>query len=124
MRITLVPEARGLWKGGDRKMQLNAEGRFFRIGVELAAFLVNGFLALAFYVAEANSAHSGFAKNMFSNACEIAFLIGFVGFMLTALARSQIREFSARWILISTATLWNQTCLIAFLISLMRFRLL
>ncbi len=104
-------------------MQVNEEGRGMLRMVETVASAVNLLLAFTFYVANANHSTSGFAKTGLGFLAEIAFLVGLAGLGLLIVGRRKIKSNLARLMLIMVVTIWNQACLIAFLTSLIPFRL-
>ena len=102
---------------------MNRGSRIVRVVVEVAALAVNAAIILSFYVAEQMAAHSGVAKNNFGVFSERAFWIGVVALIIAVLSRAKLKGFVVRSLTIGIITLWNQTCLVAFLVSLIPFRL-
>jgi len=97
--------------------------RVLKIILEIVALSVNAIIALAFYVAEQNFSHGGFVKNNLGILTERAFLVGLLAIVILVIARLTIKNLSVYCMLITMTTLWNQTCLITFLVSSMPFRL-
>jgi len=97
----------------------NSMSRLLRIVVESALGIVNGLIALTLYVAHANCVSIGFVRPGISEWAEIACLIGIVVVLLLMIFLRNSKQLFSRWILILIVTLWNQTCLIAVLVSLM-----
>ena len=91
--------------------------------VKIGLCVVNGALAIAFYVANANYSTSGIAKTGFGTLAEYGYLAGLIIFMLLVIVRSVINKSIHHQIILIIVTAWNQTCLIAFLASTVPFHL-
>ena len=94
--------------------------RHRRAALGIAIWIVNGLIAVAFYVAEADCAYMGIGKlkPAVSSAAEVGFIIG--AFCLIFFSFLWHREGSSvkRWMWMVVITLWNQACLVAFLVTL------
>lgn len=104
-------------------MQVNEEGCGVGLLVEISAGAVNLLLILAFYVANANFSTAGFAKTGFGVFAEMAFVAGLIGLCVLIVTRGKIRSKLSRYLLILVVTAWNQACLVAFLASIIPFKL-
>lgn len=76
--------------------------------------IVNALVFLALYVAHASCSFLGFTIPAVGLFSEIACLGGIIA--CTLLLTVRWNGFATRWVFIGVVTLWNQTCLIFFLI--------
>ncbi|SRR5258706_15665352 len=81
--------------------------------------IVNGLLFLALYVGYASCSFFGFTLPGVGILSEIACLGGIITCALLLTVRWN--ALITRWMFIAVVTLWNQTCLIFFLVSLIPF---
>jgi len=104
-------------------MHVNKKWQSESVCLNLAAVAVNSILIFAFYVAKHNFAHSGYAENRFTLLAKMCFCIGIVALMLILIARRRMEKFLTGCLLVIGVTLWNQACLLAFLIATAPFKL-
>jgi hypothetical protein len=103
-------------------MQMNEPGRRIQMSLELSICAMNTFMLLGLYVANANYSTFGFAKTGFGVMAEGGFAAGLVAVLILLIGRS-FQSFFTRWMLLILVTLWNQVCVLLFLISLIPFHL-
>ena len=101
-------------------MQVNR--RFLAALPEIVIVTVNAFLGLSFYVIEQNFSRSKFLKVDYTSLSETAFVIGAGLTFLVFLLRWKLARPVVRLSLLVALTLFNQACLIAFLVSVMPYR--
>jgi len=81
---------------------------------------VNGFLAFCFYVASTIFDYSHILKTNLTVLSQVGFVIGLVA-VLAALVFANKMVDLTRIVLLTLLTLFNQACIIAFLVSLLPF---
>src|SRR5258706_9556360 len=97
-------------------MQVNANRLLSSMWLPIA-LIVNTMLAFGYYVGWSNINHSQMLKSNFTNMSEIAFCFGILMLLISLLVIRKL-ENSHRWMLLCSLTLFNQACLICFLISI------
>lgn len=104
-------------------MQMNEMGRGIRTAVKVGICVINALMLLGIYIANANYSTLGFTKTGFGILTEIGFGLGLVAVATFLIIGRFLQPFYTQWMLFVLVTLWNQVCILMFLISLIPFHL-
>jgi len=104
-------------------MQVNDMGKTMRLFLIICFGVVNGAMALVAYVAQANFATSGSRLSLFGVGAEAGLILGLAALLALPAGSRRLGNSGVTWIVFILVTLWNQTCLTAFIVSTIPFRL-
>ena len=93
------------------------------IGIQCGGILLNGILLFVYLVAHESQSGSGVAENRFGFLSRVLFLFGIMVAVLVASIGWKIRNHLIRAAVFLVATLWNQSWLLAYVVSLIPFKL-
>jgi hypothetical protein len=89
--------------------------------VKIGLSCVNGLMALALYVAHAHCAYLGIVKPAVSVLAEMCLSAGIITFSILVFSKRAGEDPVSYSIWMLIVTLWNQTCMLALLVSLIPF---
>ena len=84
---------------------------------EVIILIVNAFVGLSFYVVEQMLSHSRYLKVNYTFLAEKGFAVGVVALLAVLILRWKLKSPLLRMQLLIALTLYNQACLLAFVVS-------
>jgi Co/Zn/Cd efflux system component len=104
-------------------MQVTVTSRRIQLGIEVVAAAINVVLAVMFYFATESYRDLGIARNSLGALAEDAFVCGLIAIIVAISFRWKIKDGVVSCLLVIVITLWDQACLLSYLIAMIPFRL-